>query len=573
MVGGAGRWRQIAVYLGLVFVGGVAVVGVLFAGRDLRPTPTLPANARTDGAAAACFGDVVSIVQSGVFVDVGRVDDRNTETTSPLGSGRLRGDGTGTIAGQCGAGPNSGADFRLNIDTSTAQGAGRAEGRLAIDDGEPQTIELVGIGENASSGTREKLTGSALSGRLFLAIAVVVILARAVGVLFRRIGQPPVIGEILAGILLGPSLLGDYLPAVSHVLFPTEITAILQPLSQLGLILFMFLVGLEVDRKLLRTSLGEAVMISHVSIILPFVVGAVASLGLYPLLGQGEFTPFALFLGAAMAITAFPVLARILTDTGLAPTRLGALVIACAAVDDVTAWGVLAVVVAVVNSTGPGEVLRTVALSAVFVATVFLVFRPNMARFIRADIRRNERLSPLGLSVILGAVLIAAWATEVIGIHAIFGAFIIGLVMPRKESFVAAMHDRLGEIVSVLLLPIFFVVVGLSTRFGLVDRFELWVIAGVVIIVAIFGKLVGSMLAARVMGNTWRRSAAVGVLMNTRGLTELVILSVGRSLGVVTPALFTVMVLMALVTTCMAAPLLKVFYPASLETEGLGVEP
>jgi Kef-type K+ transport system membrane component KefB/nucleotide-binding universal stress UspA family protein len=325
----------------------------------------------------------------------------------------------------------------------------------------------------------------------------------------------------------------------------------------------MFLIGLELDHKLIRGSGHSAVLISHVSIVLPFSLGVALSLLLYPLLGSGRFVGFALFIGASMAITAFPVLARILTDTGLHRTRIGALSITCAAVDDVTAWCILAVVVAVVKSSGAGDAIQTIVLTGAFVVFMLTVVRPLAAHLARVHEARGT-LNPQVMAGIIIAVLLAAWATEEIGIHAIFGAFMAGAMMPRSPSLTRDITDRLEDVTVLLLLPVFFAVAGLSTRFGVLDQPELWWVVVLVIGAAIIGKWGGSMVAARAAGQPWRQSNGVGLLMNTRGLTEIVILTVGRGLGVISPALFTIMVLMALVTTFMATPLLAITYPRRL---------
>ncbi|HVL04309.1 MAG TPA: cation:proton antiporter, partial [Acidimicrobiales bacterium] len=409
----------------------------------------------------------------------------------------------------------------------------------------------------------EPLAGSELTGRILLAVAVVILASRAVGYLFSRIRQPRVVGEIVAGILLGPSLLGLILPEVTGYLFPPEVVTILGVVAQFGLIFFMFLIGLELDLTLVARSGHVALLVSHTSIVFPFALGLAASLVVYPLLGNGDFVGFALFLGAAMAITAFPVLARILTDTGLHRTRLGALAITCAAIDDVTAWCLLAVVVAVVKSSGALDVVATIGLSLVFVAGMILVVRPLLARLARSS-GTWSRLHPPVMAALFAGLFLAAWATEEIGIHAIFGAFLLGAVMPRSQGLVAKVAERIEDVTVLFLLPVFFVVVGLSTRIGLLDQAVLWEVAVLILVVAVVGKWAGSMLAARACGQGWRDATALGALMNTRGLTEIVILTIGASLGVVSPALFTIMVVMALVTTLMATPLLSVIYPRRL---------
>jgi Kef-type K+ transport system membrane component KefB len=380
---------------------------------------------------------------------------------------------------------------------------------------------------------------------LILAVIVVLVAARFAGWLFSKIGQPRVCGELMIAIALGPSLLGMIYPGATEALFPDDVRGALAGLAQIGLILFMFLIGFELDLPSLRATGHKAVMISHASIVAPIVGGVVLGMWLHPrIASEVDRLGFILFLGAAMAITAFPVLARVLQETGLNGTRLGALTLTCAAVDDVTAWCVLAIVVAVVTSSGPGDVVQIVGYSLAFVAAMLFVARPALAR-----------LHQHAVWVAIAVAFASAWVTELIGIHAIFGAFMAGLVMPRRSA--QHVTDRLEAVTVNLLLPVFFVLAGLSTRVDLLDSVYLWGLAGLVIATAVAGKWGGSMLVARYTGETWRDANTIGVLMNTRGLTELVILSIGLDLGVINDTVYTIMVLMALVTTLMAAPVLR----------------
>ncbi len=401
---------------------------------------------------------------------------------------------------------------------------------------------------------------------LLVQIGVVLVAARLVGLLFRRIHQPQVVGEMVAGILLGPSLLGWAAPEISARLFPAASLGFLNSISQIGLLIFMFLVGLELDPKLLRGKSHTAVVTSHASILAPFLLGALLSLVLYPRLSDDSvtFTGFALFMGAAMSVTAFPVLARILTERGLTKTRVGAVAIACAAVDDVTAWCILAGVVAVVRSgTGAHSLWITLAGSAAFVLVMLGLVRPVLAR-LEGAFHRHGKLTQDLLGVVLLLGLASAWITEYLGIHALFGAFLAGAVMPKGERFVHALTGKLEDVTVVLLLPLFFAFTGLRTAFGLLEGAEMWGYAALIILVAVAGKWGGSTLAARFTGMSWREAGAVGVLMNTRGLMELVILNIGLDIGVISPALFAMMVLMALVTTFMTSPLLEWIYPARM---------
>lgn len=395
------------------------------------------------------------------------------------------------------------------------------------------------------------LTPAEVNVHILLALAIVIVGARLSGWAISKIGQPRVHGEIMAGILLGPSLVGVVWPSALDYLFPTEVIGALRVLATIGLVLFMFLIGMELDLSKLRGQGPKAVAISQASIFLPIALGALLSVWLYPRLGAGvDRLGFTLFFGAAMAITAFPVLARVLQETGLYHHRIGVLTITCAAVDDVSAWCLLAGVVAVINATGAWDAVRIIALSLAFVVGMVKLVRPLLAR--------RHRI-PVWMAISLA--MLCAWTTEQIGIHAIFGAFMAGAAMPRKPKIVHEIHERLQTATVTFLLPVFFMVVGIATRVDALNSFYLWGITLLVIATAIAGKLGGSMIAARITGETWQDAAAIGILMNTRGLTELVILTVGLELGVITTTLYTIMVLMALVTTLMATPMLALISP------------
>ncbi|MBV8161622.1 MAG: cation:proton antiporter [Acidimicrobiia bacterium] len=399
--------------------------------------------------------------------------------------------------------------------------------------------------------------------RLLLAALVVILVSRAVGGLFRRINQPQVVGEIIAGVLLGPSVLGAVWPHATAYLFSPKVLPFLDVLAEVGLIFFMFLIGLELDTRLIRGRGHAAALVSHVSIIFPFMLGVGSALVLFSQLGSatGKFTPFALFLGASMSVTAFPVLARILTERGLYKTRLGAVTLTCAAVDDVTAWCILAVVVTVARATGLSAAIRTIGLAIVFIALMVFLVRPLMAR-LATHHEEHGQLSGMALAVVFGGVLLSAVATDRIGIHAIFGAFLFGAVMPQRSEFIRELVGKLEDFVAVFLLPLFFAYTGLRTRIGLIGGDpKLWLFCGVILLVAVLGKWGGSTAAAKAVGLGWREAHAVGILMNTRGLTELIILNIGLDLGVIPPTLFAMLVIMALVTTFMTTPLLSLVYP------------
>jgi Kef-type K+ transport system membrane component KefB len=406
--------------------------------------------------------------------------------------------------------------------------------------------------------------------QVLIALAAVVVAGRVLGWLFRRIGQPPVIGEVVAGILLGPSLLGR--EASSYIL-PDTVAPVLGIIAQLGVILYMFLVGLELNASRLRRQAHAAVAISHASIVAPFLLGAGLALLLFPDLSRPgvPFTSFALFMGVAMAITAFPVLARILTDQRLAATDLGVLALSCAAVDDLTAWCLLAFVVGVARAEVGGAMLVT-ALAAGYVAFMFLAVRPLAARFVRHF--EGTRPDAGVVAGMLVAVLLSALATEAIGVHAVFGAFLLGAVIPHDSRVARVFPDKLETLVTVLLLPAFFAYTGMRTEIGLVSGAGPWLICGLITLTATVGKVGGTWIAARLTGLDNRTATALGVLMNTRGLMGLIVLSVGLDLGVISPTLFAMMVLMALATTLATAPLLRWFgLGPGTEREGLDDAP
>ena len=406
--------------------------------------------------------------------------------------------------------------------------------------------------------------GSSHSLLLLLSqIAVILMAARSAGRILRKMGQPQVIGEMAAGILLGPSLLGWLVPDFYAMLFPADSLVALNALSQVGIVLFMFVVGLELDPALVRERGHAAVLTSHASITAPFLLGALLALPLYAsFAGPGvRFAHFALFMGAAMSVTAFPVLARILTERKLLGTRLGAVAITCAAIDDVTAWCILAAVAALVRSGADGLPLWATAVGTIaFTAFVLTIGRRLLARLADVYERRGHAGGDL-IAFVIFVALAGAWITEWLGVHALFGAFVVGVAMPKHPPLMRALFDRLEELLVVLLVPLFFAFTGLRTRFGLISGAEMWLTCGAIVLVAIAGKLGGSAIAARATGLTWREASAIGVLMNTRGLVELVFLNVGFELGVMTPALFAMMVLMALTTTFMTTPLLALVWP------------
>ena len=392
---------------------------------------------------------------------------------------------------------------------------------------------------------------------LLLQILTIILTARLFGFLCKKIGQPSVIGEIIAGIVLGPSFVGMYFPEFSGFLFPKQSLGNLQFLSQIGLILFMFVVGMELDLKVLKTKAHEAVVISHASIIFPFSLGIGLAFFVYQNFApEGiKFLPFALFIGISMSITAFPVLARIVQERNLSKTKLGSLAITCAAADDITAWCMLAAVIAIVKAGSVVSSIYTILMAVGYVFLMIKLVQPFLKRM--GDIYSNkEGLSKPVVAVFFIMLLASAYATEVIGIHALFGAFMAGVIMPSNTNFRSIFIEKIEDVSMLLLLPLFFVFTGLRTQIGLLNEPYLWEMCGVIILVAVVGKFVGSALAARFIGQNWRDSLIIGALMNTRGLMELVVLNIGYDLGVLSPEIFAMMVIMALVTTFMTGPAL-----------------
>ncbi|MFD6419967.1 cation:proton antiporter [Streptomyces sp. NPDC060194] len=396
---------------------------------------------------------------------------------------------------------------------------------------------------------------------VLVAVPVAILACQLGATLVKRLGQPAVIGEITMGILLGPSLLGWLWPAAQQWLFPESVLAYTAVLGQLGLLGFMFLVGLELDLGSLRGSSRTAVAVSQAGILVPLTLGALLALPLYDRFAPDgvAFAPFALFVAVAMAITAFPVLARILVDRGLYGTPLGALAMTCAAVDDVAAWCLLALVVALSTAGSPFDALTAAGLTVVFGALMILVVRPLLARLAAGG--RSERANDGVVMVLLfSGLCVSALATDLIGVHTLFGAFLFGVATPRGHRRVEASAARLRAVVVPVLLPLFFVHTGLSTEIGLLvgDPVQLlWLLA--LLAVAVLGKWGGATGAARLCGQSWRQSMSIGALMNCRGLTELVVLSIGLHLGVIGPALFTLLVLVALITTAITSPAVTYF--------------
>ncbi len=393
---------------------------------------------------------------------------------------------------------------------------------------------------------------------LLAQIATIILVARFFGWIFKKIGQPSVIGEIIAGIALGPSLFGHYFPEFSAALFPVASLGNLKFLSQIGLILFMFVIGMELDLKVLKNKAKEAVVISHASIVIPFALGIGLSYFVYNKFApEGvKFLSFSLFMGIAMSITAFPVLARIVQERGIHKTKLGAIVITCAAADDITAWCILAVVIAIVKAGTFVSSMYIISLALIYVMVMLIIIKPFLKKIGELYGSKDNLAKPM-VAIFFLILIISSYATEVIGIHALFGAFMTGAIMPDIAKFRSIFIEKVEDVSMILLLPLFFVFTGLKTEIGLINDPYLWQITGFIILVAVVGKFLGSALAARFVGQSWRDSLTIGALMNTRGLMELIVLNIGLELKVLTPEIFTMMVIMALVTTFMTGPALN----------------
>lgn len=392
--------------------------------------------------------------------------------------------------------------------------------------------------------------------RLLLQIIIIIILTQLLGWLFKKIGQPAVIGETVAGIILGPSLLGLLFPEVFNFVFPVESLPNLRFLSQIGLILFMFIIGMELDTRLLRKQAFEALIISHASILIPFTLGIFLSYYLYQTYGQTNFISFALFMGIAMSITAFPVLARIIRDRKLTDTKLGNLAIGCAASDDVTAWCILAILIALIRSGSGMNGFFVVSMVLLYVFIMLIPVRKILNKIHGAYEKGKIAYNGL-MAIMYSLMLLSSWCTEVIGIHALFGAFLAGIVTPKKDGLQKKIIDRISDVSMVMLLPLFFVYTGLRTNAAILNSSGLWISFLLILICAVAGKFGGSTLVARILGQNWKDSLSIGALMNTRGLMELIVLNIGYDMHIISADIFSMMVLMALLTTMMTNPVLN----------------
>jgi Kef-type K+ transport system membrane component KefB len=392
---------------------------------------------------------------------------------------------------------------------------------------------------------------------LLTQMAIVLLITVACGWLALKVGQARVIGEIIGGILVGPSVFGRFAPHLSATLFPPSSLGPFETLSTVGLVLFLFLIGMELDYEHLARQRATAVMASGMSILLPFAMGALLAHSLrirFAPHGTGSI-PFVLFLGISMSITAFPVLARILEERNLQGTALGTTAILCAAVDDVVAWSLLAFALAFIGGQdAPTSLLFRFTGLVIYLVLMLGVIRPLAAYLVRRQ--RKPQLTLELLGVVVAGALFSAAATDKIGVHPLFGAFLAGVCFPRVPYWQLALRERLDMLVSVLLLPLFFALTGMRTRLDLLNDGAMWLWAGLVLLAAVFGKMGGAALAARWTGQSWRDAIALGALLNTRGLVELIVLNIAYTVGAFTPTLFTMLVVMALVTTMLTAPIL-----------------
>lgn len=410
---------------------------------------------------------------------------------------------------------------------------------------------------------------------LLLQIGVVIIATRIFGKIAVTLHQPFVVGEILAGILLGPSLFGSFFPESYQFLFPKASLSYLQLLSQIGLVFFMFVVGMELDLKILRNQADSAVLISHASILVPFLLGGVLAISLYGNLAPAgvSFLSFSLFMGIGMSITAFPVLARIVQERGLTKTKLGGLALTCAASDDLTAWCLLAIVIALVQAGGFLPGLFTILLALLYILIMWKLVQPAMHRAGRIFTNR-EAFTKTAVAFFLLFPVASAWITESIGIHALFGAFLAGVVMPDKPKLRTLLAEKVEDISTAIFLPLFFALTGIRTQIGLLNQGNLWLDFAYVLLVAIVGKFLGSAIAAKASGKNWKDSLSLGALMNTRGLMELIVLNIGYDIGILSSQIFSMMVLMALVTTYMTGPslnLIERFFASEKHKAGEGI--
>ncbi|MEP6909825.1 MAG: cation:proton antiporter [Actinomycetota bacterium] len=541
--GAFSRTRLIGGYIAIVAFLIASIGASISIGSDRHAEPAIGA---FYSSSSSCLGDNFKLQQSGQFVDM----SGSATGKLRLQSGHLRG------TAHCASGGTAALDLVLAGKGSAATLSGTA-GSEQVACKFVKALPTPG----ASAKKPVKRTGEETFGRLMLAIAAVLLAARLVGTITARLGQPRVMGEVLAGILLGPTLLGTVWPEAKDYLFPADIVPLLSGAAQIGLAFYLFLVGMELDPRVLRERIGQAAFISNTSVAVPMALGFLVAIPIFKLLAPDvRYLPFALFMGVAMSVTAFPVLARILIERRMLKLPVGALSMAGAAIDDVTAWCLLALATAVSGAGHASHAIQVVILAAVFTAAMLLIGRRLLGRVSKAYDEVGQ-VPVLWVGAIFVCVLLSAYVSQQIGIAAIFGAFIMGLIMPRRAGLTEDISRRFENFVVLVLLPLFFVVTGLKTQVNALNRPVLWLLTLLLIGVAIAGKFLGAMLAARFSGFGLRDSAAIGALMNTRGLTELIVLNIGLDLGVISTQLFTMLVVMALVTTFMAGPILRLIDP------------
>lgn len=411
--------------------------------------------------------------------------------------------------------------------------------------------------------------------RLLLQLVVIITVSYLVGSVFARFGQPAVVGEMMAGILLGPSLFGWIAPHAFEVVFAVNSLEPLQLLSQIGVCLFMFVVGMELDLAQIWKQAERVVVIGHGSIAIPFLFGVGLALPFYQLYASpgASFSAFALFLGISMSITAFPVLVRILRERGLFHTALGRTATLCAALGDATAWCILAFVIAIAGAASMSVALMRTGAALLYAGLMFVVMRPLLARLLRRWLRDDIDPEQAALVLVSALVLGSALITQKIGLHALFGAFLAGIVMPSGGNFRGKLTVRLEQFSSVLLLPIFFAFIGLRTEVGLLTDARDWLVCGAIVLVATVGKMGGTALISRAFKQNWRHALALGALMNTRGLMELIALNIGLEMGILSIRIFTMLVLMAILTTIMTGPLVQLLTKPARQPASSGTGP
>ena len=391
-----------------------------------------------------------------------------------------------------------------------------------------------------------------LTGQIFIQLIIILLAVQVFGYLGQFVGQPRVIGEILAGLALGPTLLGAVLPRVEASIFPGSALPTLQTLGDIGLVLYMFSLGTHIETHAMLKQGRKATIISLSGVLLPLALGGVLAFFLYPQFAgsKANLLSFMLLVGTAMAITAFPVLARILDERGMLATRIGVLALICAAIDDVVGWCLLAFVIAFIHATGAASVAMTIALLGLFVAIMLGVVRPLL---FFADRHLKSKPALMVLTMVL--LLSSAYATNAMGIHPVFGAFMMGIILPRRTVYIEQVH-YIDQVNTLLFLPLYFVYNGLHTHIGLINSPALWLLCALVLAVACLGKMLGGSLSLKVLGESWKESLTLGTLMNTRGLVELIVLNIGLDLGVISPTFFAMLVIMTVVTTMMTPALL-----------------